>query len=209
MQDILGTLFSSNLKVKIMRLFIFSPEQPFSIDDIKKKVGGSPASIRREVSVLMRGDFIKKKDFHRMTFLKRRGKVIEVKKKYSGAIYNDRFPFANQFKNLLMDTAPLRSDSIVRRFSRAGKVKLLVTSGIFMQEPESRLDLMIVGDKLNRVIVDRAVKVLEGEIGKELRYAVFDTPDFNYRLSVYDRLVRDVLDYPHQKLLNKINVDSD
>ena len=47
---------------------------------------------------------------------------------------------------------------------------------------------------------------LEAELGREIRYAFFTTPDFRYRLGVYDRLLRDVFDYPHRVLLDKIGL---
>jgi hypothetical protein len=39
---------------------------------------------------------------------------------------------------------------------------------------------------------------MEAEIGGELSYAVFETKEFLYRLNMYDKLVRDILDYPHE-----------
>src|SRR3989344_4479321 len=39
--------------------------------------------------------------------------------------------------------------------------------------------------------------------GREIRYAVFSTPEFRYRLTIQDRLIRDTLDYPHLVLLDK------
>lgn len=192
-----------------MRLFVFSPLQMFSFEEIRKKSGGSILLTRKELNILIKADFIKKRQFIKLIERTVRGKKSEIKKKMPGFALNDRFPYLHQFRNLLIDTVPLRGTSIARRFNRAGKIKLLVTSGIFLQEPESRLDIMIVGDRLNRNLVDKTIKSLETEIGKELKYAVFDTPDFNYRLSVYDRLVRDVLDYPHEKILDKMNFGSD
>jgi hypothetical protein len=91
------------------------------------------------------------------------------------------------------------------RFGKMGKVKLFIASGIFLRDPDRTMDVMIVGDQLNRGIIDRNVKELESEIGKELRYAVFGTDEFMYRLNMYDKLLRDVLDYPHEKLINKID----
>ena len=49
------------------------------------------------------------------------------------------------------------------------------------------------------------IKSIEAELGKELTYAYFETQDYQYRLSMYDKLIRDVLDYPHQVLLDKIS----
>ena len=48
---------------------------------------------------------------------------------------------------------------------------------------------------------------VEAEIGKELTFASFETADFHYRLGMYDKLIRDILDYPHQKLLDKLNMN--
>ena len=47
---------------------------------------------------------------------------------------------------------------------------------------------------------------MESEIGKELRYAFFDTQEFKYRMSIYDKLVRDILDYPHTVLVDKMGI---
>jgi hypothetical protein len=47
---------------------------------------------------------------------------------------------------------------------------------------------------------------MEAEIGKELRYAYFSTDEFRYRLSMYDKLIRDILDYPHRVLLDKLGI---
>src|SRR3989344_3768467 len=48
-----------------------------------------------------------------------------------------------------------------------------------------------------------AVYAIEAELGRELRYASFTTDDFNYRLGIYDRLIRDIFDYPHQAILDR------
>jgi hypothetical protein len=44
---------------------------------------------------------------------------------------------------------------------------------------------------------------MEVELGRELHYAVLSTPDFLYRTSVGDKLVRDIFDFRHQVALNK------
>ena len=49
------------------------------------------------------------------------------------------------------------------------------------------------------------IRVLESEVGKELTYAIFETPEFLYRANMYDKLVRDIIDLPHIKALD-INI---
>ena len=58
----------------------------------------------------------------------------------------------------------------------------------------------------SRRIDEASVRKLEAELGRELRFAAFTTEDFKYRVGVYDRLVRDVLDFPNRILLDKIGL---
>jgi hypothetical protein len=62
------------------------------------------------------------------------------------------------------------------------------------------VDLLIVGDRMKRGKIEKGIRRLEAEIGAELVYAIFETKEFNYRLNMYDKLVRDILDYPHEVL---------
>ena len=71
---------------------------------------------------------------------------------------------------------------------------------------ETQIDLLIVGDHLEERVLARIVHSLEAELGREIRYASFATEDFRYRLGVYDRLLRDVFDYPHRLLIDKIGL---
>jgi hypothetical protein len=209
MSDVLGKIFGTPAKVKIMRLFIFNPDTPFAIDDVCKRVAVSGTSAKKEVQALIKSDFIKKKVFFRNVEKRKNGKLVTEKIKSNGFIFNNKFPFSEQFKNILMEAEPLRPEVLSKKFNKAGRIKLVVVSGLFIHEPESRLDLLVVGDRLNKTVMDKTVKTLEGEIGRELRYAFLETPDFNYRMSVYDRLLRDVFDFPHQKILDKMGTSSE
>ena len=54
---------------------------------------------------------------------------------------------------------------------------------------------------MKRGRIEGGIRKLEAEIGMELAYTVFDTKEFIYRLNMYDKLVRDILDYPHEVIL--------
>jgi len=64
----------------------------------------------------------------------------------------------------------------------------------------------VVGDNVNSASIDRIVKGIEADMGKDIRYAVLTAPDFAYRMSMNDKLVRDVFDYPYQLLVDKLGV---
>jgi hypothetical protein len=88
-----------------------------------------------------------------------------------------------------------------------GKLKLVVASGLFVQNWDARVDLLLVGDDLDLRRIENAIKSLEAEIGKELAYSAFETADFEYRLGIHDRLIRDIIDYPHVTLLDRLGIE--
>ena len=104
-------------------------------------------------------------------------------------------------KSLLVEGDFFKHDELVKRFRPAGKVQLLVVSGVFMQQSGSRLDVLVVGDNVSKKYIQKTISVLESELGTELSYALFDSADFKYRVSMYDKLLRDMFDYPHSRLL--------
>ena len=100
----------------------------------------------------------------------------------------------------------MTSNEVVKKLSRYGKIKLIIITGIFIQDPDSRVDLLIVGDEIKEGQMSKAISVMESEIGKQIRYSIFKTDDFKYRMGIYDKLVRDILDYPHEVIYDKIGI---
>jgi len=199
MIDILGKLLGSPARVKIMRLFLLNPEIGFENKDVVRRSRVSVGSARREVAHLASLGFIKKKSFQKEVIQK--GKKKPKMKKVSGWFLDSTFPYIKQVSELLIDSEFLHKEDLISRFKSAGKVKLLLVSGVFIKDPMSRVDILLVGDKLKRGIVETGIKNLEAEIGKELSYAIFETSDFVYRVNMYDKLIRDILDFPHERLI--------
>ena len=99
---------------------------------------------------------------------------------------------------MLINSDSVDNSSLYDIFKKAGKIKLLIAAGIFIKNKESRVDLLVVGDRIKKTKLEEIVRKLEAEIGTELSYAVFDTKEFTYRLNMYDKLIRDILDYPNE-----------
>jgi hypothetical protein len=131
-------------------------------------------------------------------------KVEVVKKRVQGWMLNDDFLYLAALQSFLIHVSPLQDQTIIRKLNRVGKIKLLIVAGVFIQEKDSRVDILIVGDNLRRSTIDTTIKEMEAELGRDLTYSVFETKDFQYRMGMYDKLIRDILDYPHKKLVNKI-----
>lgn len=179
--EIIGKLLGNSARVKIMRLFFLNKNKGFLNKEIVKRSRVTPALVRRELNLLASVGFIKK-----------RGQLW---------YFDNSFKYAVEFENLLINADTLDKEMIVNNFKKVGRVKLLVISGVFIKNKESRVDLLIVGDRMKKSKIDEGVRRLEAEIGAELTYAIFDTKEFVYRINMYDKLVRDILDFPHEVVL--------
>jgi len=200
--EILEKLFGSGEKVKIMRLFLFNPNNAFDIADIEDRAKVTRNDAKREVALLEKIGLIKKRIFHKDDF-----KNVGHKIKTSGWILDDTFYYLTPLQNFLIHINPMRHQEIVEKLSRVGKLKLVIVAGLFIQQPESRIDMLIVGDNLRNNSLENVIKGIEAEIGKELRYSYFETTDFQYRLGMCDKLIRDILDYPHEKILDRLGIE--
>lgn len=179
--EILGKLLGGVARIRIMRLFLLNKEDVFDLKTIEKRSLLKAVAIRKELRVLENVGFLKKKT--------------------AGYFFNKNFKYEKEFSSLLISADSLDTSLIPSLFKKVGKIKFLVISGIFIKNEDSRIDLLIVGDKLRRNKVEEGVKRLEAELGREISYALFDYQEFLYRLSMYDKLVRDVLDFPHKILI--------
>ena len=204
--DILGKLFGNPARVKIMRLFLLNPLTPFNIVEVSEKSKTKREIARKEAVLLELVGLVKKKTFFKEISTKKHSKKVK-KQRVSGWVLDESFPLLFPLKNILMSGNPLnRREELVNRFKNCGRLKLLVVSGIFVQESDSRVDILVVGDGLEKRALESALRGLEAEMGKELTYAFLETPEFTYRMGIYDKFIRDIFDYPHEKVMDKIGI---
>ena len=96
-------------------------------------------------------------------------------------------------------------EDLAERFKNCGKVKMVILSGLFVQEGGTRADILVVGDDLRRTSIENIISIIESEIGRELTYAILDTREYLFRLTSSDRFVRDIMDFPHKCLIDRLN----
>jgi len=190
--ETLEKLFGSSAKVKIMRLFIFNPSENYDSKTIAVKSKVGPAELRRELNSLSRMGLIKKKAF------------VSGGKKKAGWTLNSAFSFLVPLENILTHLGPVSHQDLIKRIATAGKIKCIVISGVFTKQWDGRVDILIVGDKIKKNILQNVVRNIEAEIGKDLRFASLDTAEFQYRFSIGDKLIRDIFDYPHHVIFDKV-----
>jgi hypothetical protein len=185
--EVLSQLFGGDARAKLVRLFVFNPGLSFTSSDLKVRTLVLPRKIRSIASELCRIGLIRKKKGREPSY------GLEP-----------QFPYAAPLANLFATVSLAADERLAARFGGIGKVRLLIASGAFAGYPDGRLDLLIVGDDFNENRVEKAVKALEIDTGREISYSALTTADFHYRLGVYDRLIRDVIDFPYIILIDKI-----
>jgi hypothetical protein len=188
MTDPLIKLFGSHARLKLLRLFLFNPTEPFSAAEAAARSRVPAAAARRELLGLCQAGLLRRA----------RGKAA----RYG---LNEKFPYLGALKELILNTER-RGDSVPLRLRAAGTLKLVILTGVFVGDVEGKLDILVVGDRMREGVLRERVKMLEAELGRELRYALFSTPDFLYRLNMSDKIVRDVMDYPHRIVFDRLDI---
>mgnify|MGYP001559788823 FL=1 len=203
MEKTLSYLFGSPQKLKMLRLFYRNADLSFSVADIERYTNIQKLAIKNELQRLIRTGIVNKKI--RISTI---GGTVDGKKSQKTDVFyvNINFELFRELKVLLMRTDSALGKKLTEIIPRLGKVKLAVLSGFFINNPESRVDILIVGDNLNRKKVRAFLVRLEAETGKSLSYSVMNSEEFKYRMNMFDRFLADILEFPHQKLVNKLNV---
>ena len=189
-KEILEKLFDSPVKVKLLKLFLRNPDQFFTLSEIKKRSKSDLSACRSQVVRLESIKLIK-------------SRVKSKKKEYA---INPAFDFYNELRTLVLKSSPASKKKILKRVRGLGKINLAVISGVFTNTENARVDLLIVGDSIKNNKLSSFFKDLEAETGKEIDYVVLSTKDFKYRFDMFDRFIRDVLEKPHEKLINKLRI---
>lgn len=204
--EILEKLFGSSAKVKVIKLFLMNRDRAFGAVEVAQRARVSEGIARREIYGLERMGFLKKHSYTKEARVQKNRSITTIKKKMSGWTLDRRFPYIDEFDAFLSNINPFKHKDIVDKISHSGKIQLLVVSGVFIKYPEARADLLVVGDNIKMNHLENTIKTIESEIGQEIKYAIFETSEFNYRHSMFDKLIRDILDFKHEKIINKLGV---
>lgn len=201
-RDPLEKLFGSVTRLKLLRLFILNPETIFDSAVASRHIKRDRKSVSGEFQTLWKAGFVKK--------------LASKKKQPGGYILDSSFPFLKPLQDMLGGAEYEVRKDLADTLSRVGRTKLVVLTGSFVEPQslavardlrhESDVDILVVGDNISRRSVAKAVEMAEEKLGRELGFALLETADFVYRMQMFDRFVRDILDAPHEFLINKLDL---
>lgn len=198
----LGKLFGSNARVKILKLFILHPQKRFYIRQIARDLNLQLNSVRRELESLEQFGLlitnpalmVDEDDNVLSVDENERAKDKETTKsdkKYYQVDSN--FVLYDEIKSLLVKAQFLYERDFLDKLQKAGKPRLLILTGFFVNKAKCQVDMLLVG-RFDKAKLSKIVKNLETELGREVNYTVMDSKEFKYRKDITDIFLYDILE---------------
>ena len=202
--ELLTRLLGGAERVKIMRFFLHHDDMLVSLHDISEKTKSKSVIVRKELSVLTSIGFLEKKKGRTVATVGTGKKVTSKIKEIVGFKLNLDFPHNEALKDLLFDFQSLDKRELAARFKLVGRTKLFIVSGVFLAQEKSRVDILIVGEAIKRPKAEKVFEGLSAELGRDVVYSIMDVEEFEYRFKMYDKFVRDIVEMPHEKIIDKL-----
>ena len=182
--------FNSDIKARLVKFFIYNSTATFETKEIADRLNIKTVHIKKYLQELVDAGFLK-------------SRKIKTIKTFTQDL---RCPYRKEIRSLVLQFSAASHDKLLKEVKKIGSIKLVVLGGVFLNTDKFRVDIFIVADKLKGAQFKKFLKNLEAEVGKEISFATMNTKEFQYRTDMFDRFVRDVLEFPHEKLINKLKV---
>lgn len=188
MSDSLEVLFGSRSRTRILRFFLLNQEREFTTVEVAKRNMLALAQVRKELADLVKIKFI----------------TVKVRKKARFYSLNADFHYYPELKNLIAKSNAAPQCKSLNKVRAIGDVKLLLVSGLFLNYPKSKADMVLVANNVSRGKLRSLMNSLEAEIGKEISFVLMNSEEFKYRMDMLDRFLLEFLEAPHEEVINKV-----
>ena len=188
MSEILETLFGSRARTRVLRFFLLNPEKECRVTEIAKKNMLTSEVVRKEINELKKIKFI----------------AEHSKKGIKYYTIDQTFHFYFELKNLFAKSTASPQSKSLAKLKSIGDVKLALVSGIFLNYPKSKVDMVLVANNVSRGKLRNLMNSLEAEVGKEVSFVLMNSDEFKYRIDMLDRFLLDFIEGTHMELIDKI-----
>ena len=158
-------------------------------------------AVRRELDLLVQTGLIMELKHGE----KKDGKQGSALRKYYGV--DAESILYSELQSLLVKDKTLGEELFLKELAeKAGDVRLLLLTGRFTGDKRAPSDMLIVGNGLKEMTVDRLVKKYEREFGSEINYTLMTVKEFEDRRHIMDKFLYSLFETKHVKVVNKLNV---
>ncbi|MCD4694137.1 winged helix-turn-helix domain-containing protein [bacterium] len=194
----LEKIFGSKARVKILKFFLFNAEKRSYIREIARNLDLQVNSARRELKNLEDlGLLITSSE------IDKEGKKVKKQEKYY--VVNKKFVLFEELRSLIIKAQVLHQKEFEEDLKNSGNLKLVVLTGMFVESPQSKIDLLVVG-QINRKKLKETISSLEKNLGREINYTFMSVREFKYRREITDVFLYDILENKKIIVVNELDV---
>ena len=84
-------------------------------------------------------------------------------------------------------------DKIIKKLRSTGSISFAFLTGSFARDSRTNVDIFVVGD-INKSRLAKVVADMEKDMGRELNYSALTPDEYQYRISLNDRFITNVLE---------------
>lgn len=194
--DNIKKLFGSNTRAKLLSLFLNNSTESYYVREITRLIDEQINSVRRELTNLEEIGLINKFESDRKVYY-RLGQQSSLLKPLKLIFCQDNDQEEAVYHGVVGAVDWLDEISGIKT-----SLKALILAGSFIEDDQSEFDMVLIGNN-NRSKLSRWAQKLEGRLGRELHYVIFDQKDFEYRLSAKDKFVMKLLKTRHEVVFDE------
>lgn len=208
----LTLLFGSLTRVKLLALMLQDYHKSYFVRELTRLLNLQINAIRRELDNLTALNILKidegakkNKDLKELFAGKPlvSEKLTSTEKKYYKI--NEDCLFLDDLKNLFLKAKVFAKNNVFNNLEEYSEgIIFAVLLGKFVNDRESSIDLLIVGDVPSRKL-EKLVKELEKQIGEEINYSLMKEEEFMYRQQIVDKFLYKILENNKIVLIDKRN----
>lgn len=206
----LEKLFGSRSRVKILNIFLLNPTEKFYIRELSRRLKLQLNSVRRELvnlekfGILISSLSTGKEQEDKTESKKKRyiSRTRQEKKYYQ--VYPD-FVLFEEIKALIIKAQILYEKDFINKLEKIGQPRLLILTGIFVNNSDVPVDLLLVG-RFNKTKLAKLIGELENELGKEINYTLMGAGEFKYRKDITDIFLYNILEGSKIVAIDKIGI---
>lgn len=170
---------SGETRLKTLRFFLANKSESFKLDDIESNIKIKKDKLRKELSFLSSFRFLIRSNSSKGSPSYRLNQDFE----HNQALYSLVFDFEKINKKIILD-----------KLKKIGRIKLFYFTGLFLNEADAEVDILIVAENIKTRELNKALSDLNSSFASKVRVLIMDVEEYKYRYKMFDRFLRLILD---------------
>lgn len=176
----------SRVRVKLMKLFFGNEEEMYYVRQITRRVNEEINAVRRELDKMLTYGLLRSEE---------RGNRLYYQ-------LNKRYRFYQELQQMVVKSTGLGS-KIIKLRRKLGDLEFVMFSGRFvrrLQPRQDEVDVLVIGEVVLPEL-EALIKEEEKKLEREIRVAVFEREEFDFRKARRDPFIMEVLYAPRVMII--------